>query len=375
MRTEEVDRRQRGMRWLVLALLLATCTGCPFGPLPPDGTDTARPNLDTPGNASIRDASALPLADADEITFTGSVDQRSDIDVYDLGLLTPGDRIYVDVRTISGDLDPVAAIFDSREYLVAYNDDREPDGTVLDPLIDIVIRGPEDRYYVGIIAYPGYASTGEYEAVVRIERGVGVPSPVLQVVYLNWAGGRNIQVPNVGRFDLAAFSATDVGLPSSQTEDLKNRVQQIIEDRYAGYNLIVLNSDDDVRPGIEHTTVHFGGSNRRAFAISEKIDTFNTDHADDAIVFTESYLGAFGSAPTFEQIAQALGNTVAHEVGHLLGLVHTRDCDSLMDASCSNVRILSPQSFQTARLDVSVFPFGFQPAEDILTWLLGLVGL
>ncbi len=45
-----------------------------------------------------------------------------------------------------------------------------------------------------------------------------------------------------------------------------------------------------------------------------------------------------------------------------------------MDTTCFNDRILSPQAFDTGKLDSSVFPFGWQPEVDILSWLLGLAG-
>lgn len=137
----------------------------------------------------------------------------------------------------------------------------------------------------------------------------------------------------------------------------------------------MLNSDDNDVPGSAHTTVYFGSVDARAFAISEQIDTFNQDPSDDAIVYTGSFRDAFIVSPSFEQMAQALGNTTAHEVGHLLGLIHTADCADMMDTTCYNERILTEQLFGTARIDSSVFAFGFQDAEAILGWILGLVGL
>ncbi len=357
----------------LLVPLVVLCTGCP--PVPTDGGDGTGdvPNLDVGGNASVRDATALPLDASNEIQFSGSIAGSRDIDVFALGQLSAGDRVFIDVQQTSGNLDPVAAIFDSREYLIAFNDDREPDASNLNPQLDVVIRGDTGEYFVGIIAYPGSTTTGAYQVVVRITPDFGVPLPTQQVVYLDWQGGNNIVIPNVGAYNLPAFSATDIGLSASQTESLKDRVQAIVQARYGGLNLVVLNSDDDLRPAVAHSSVYFGGSNARAFAISEKIDTFNEDAADDTIIFTGSYIGAFSGTPTFEQMAQALGNTIAHEVGHLLGLVHTADCNDLMDSTCSNNRLLSPQEFSTAVLDTSVFPFGFQDSAEILEWLLGLV--
>jgi hypothetical protein len=369
----------RGLgRGFLLALtgpLLLLCLGCPITPVTP-ATDTTPAgtqsvNLDTGNNSSLGTAAALTLDSSGRANFTGIINSRGDIDVYNLGTLAAGDRLQVDVQTTSGNLDPVAAIFDSRQYLIAYNDDRTPDGSNLNPLLDFVIRGNTDTYYLGIISYPDQPTYGQYKVALQIQRQVGKPPPEAQTVFLDWAGGSTIDVPNVGTFNLPPFSATDVGFPAAQTKALKQRVQQIVLARYSGLDLVVLNSDDNPNPPDPHSTVYFGGADMQAFAISEQIDACNKDYSDSAIVFTQSFQGAFAHTPTFEEMAEALGNTVAHEVGHLLGLVHTADCNDMMDTSCANDRILSQQDFSTAPLDQSVFPFGLQPEKDILTWLIG----
>jgi hypothetical protein len=372
-----LGRRQgAGLLAGLTAPLLALCFGCPLTPpTASDGGSTSSDgnltSLDTSNNSSLQSATALPLGSTGELQFTGVIDRTKDIDVYELGALSPGDRLYIDVQRLNGNLDAVAAVFDNREYLVAFNDDRVPDGSNLNPLIDIVIRGQEDAYYLAIIAYPGSSTFGQYEVAVQIQRQVGEPPPHAQTVFLNWAGGDNVDIPNVGTFNLRPFSATDVGFPAAQTKPLKRRVQQIVKERYTDFDLIVLNSDDDPNPPDPHSTVYFGGADTQAFAISEQIDTFNKDGSDSAIVFTEGFPGAFAHTPTLEQMAQALGNTVAHEMAHLLGLVHTADCNDMMDTSCANDRILSPQAFSTAPIDESVFPFGLQPEVEILSWLIG----
>ncbi len=377
-RTRLAGWPRAGVAAATSACLLALCLGCPLAttPKPADGgtaTDgSGSTALDTNSNSSLQSAAMLPLDSAGQLQFTGTIDHAGDIDVYEIGTLSPGDRVYVDVQRLAGNLDAVAAIFDSREYLVAFNDDRTPDGSNLNPLIDIVISGNEDAYYLAIIAYPGSNTYGQYQATVRVQRQVGKPAPQAQSVFLDWAGGSNIEVPNVGTFDnLPPFSATDVGFPASTTKQLKQRVQEIVQERYADYAVIVLNSDDTPQPAEPHSTVYFGGADAQAFAISQQIDTFNKDPSDAAIVFTNGFPGAFSHTPSQEQMAQAIGNTVAHEVGHLLGLVHTADCNDMMDTSCSNDRILSPQEFSTAPIDRSVFPFGMQPEADILSWVVG----
>jgi hypothetical protein len=358
----------------LLSLLWLVPAGCV--PLFPSPTDpNASSSSGTASKPTDNPLTALRLADGDDTRqYRGTISSADQVAWFELGTLYAGDRLTVDVQRVAGNLDPVAAIFDSRNEIVAYNDDRTPDSSDLNPRIDILMPGPTDTYYLGIIAYPGTRTTGDYLVTVQVQRQAGALRPRTQIVYLDWRGGSNITIPNVGVFQLPPFSATQVGLPAEQTAALKRRVQEIVRERYAQYNLLVLSSDDGPPPDEPHSTVYFGSRDASAFAISEEIDTFNADPADDAIVFTESFAGVFHFRPTLEQMAQALGNTVAHEVGHLLGLVHTADCNELMDTTCYNERILSPQWFGTAALDDSIFPFGLQNAPEILSWLLGLAG-
>ncbi len=353
--------------------------GCP--PLqPPNNNQNANSNqnssglpfLDQGNNSSFSMANDVPLSGTAPFKFAGGIDSASDLDLYNIGIINPGDRIHVDVQ--AGDpqtLDLVAAIFSSEQFLEFYNDDRAD--ADLNPLVDFVLRGDSGPYFLGITQYFENNATGGYTVDIQITPNVGIPAPEEQIVFLNWAGGQNVTVPNVGTFDLPPFNAADLGPYGGQTQQMKQRVQQIIEDRYTGYDLIVLNSDDDPVPTAPHSTVYFGGLDPQAFAISQQVDEYNADHSDSSIVFTESYAAAFPQHPTFEQMAQAVGNTVAHELGHLLGLVHTADCKDLMDTSCGNASILVPQHFLTALLDRSVFPVGEQNENELLNWILGVV--
>ena len=353
-----------------MAPLWALCCGCPVTPTPPAN---GIPAIDPSGHATLATAAPLDLSTG-EYQFTSLVRRPNDVAVFNLGTLNPGDRVIADIQHTSGDLDAVAAIFDANTELIAYNDDRTPDSSNVDPYIDFVLRAPAGPYYLGIISYPGGGSTGDFSADIRVDRGVGVPAPQNQILFLEWRGGQNVTIPNVGTYNLPVFSAAQVGLPSSQTAALKDRVEQIVKDRYSGFNLTVLSSDHDTVPTAAHSTCFFGGTDPQAFAVSEDIDSYNQDHADDSIVFTGSFLDAFTHQPSLEEMAQAMGNTVAHECGHLLGMVHTADCADLMDTSCANDRLLSPQEFDTGKLDSSVFPFGVQPERSLLTWILGTVG-
>jgi hypothetical protein len=358
-----------------IALLLAAVlglTGCP------EGGNDGNVNQEPPDgdNSTFGNAMKVVLSANDQSIIEGEISGPSDVDLYEIGPLSPGDHVLADVQAISGNLDAVAALFDSREYVHGFNDDRSFGGADLNPLLDLVVRGPDGPYYIGIVAFPGSNTTGRYRISLRITRGVGVPEPEPQTVFLEWRGGANVLIQNVGRYDLPPFDAAVLGKEfAGQTDVIKRRVRQLVADRFRGFGLIILSSDDNAKPATPHSTIYFGGQNNRAFAISQQIDTFNGDRGDDAIVFTESYRGAFGATPTAEQISTALANTVAHEIGHLLGLVHTRECSELMDTRCGNQALLFEQSFGVAPLDSSVFPLGFQNAAELIGWTIGLVGL
>jgi len=356
-----------------LAAAVSVCAalclgGCPFV-APPDVT-----GLDDAGNDTFKTATKIDLGPDDEIEFDASIDTPADADIFDLGELAPGDRLYVDVQTTGGDLDPLAAVFDERQYLLAFNDDRLPDASDLNPLIDVIAHGPRGSYFLGVAAYPGSSSSGSYRVLVRVTRGVGLLDPEPQIVYLDWRGGQNIRLENVGTFDIDPFDAADLGFPG-RTAELKDLIQAEIADRYDGYNLILLNSDDDPVPRERHSTVYFGGRAPSVFAIAEQVDTFNADPGDNAIVFTDGFQDAFMQTPTLAQLATAIGNTAAHEIGHLLGLVHTADCRDLMDTTCPNDVLLVDQAFRLAPLDDSVFPIGLQNAAELIEWTIGLAGI
>ena len=370
MKSGSCSQRRTGrvclVRWLTLPLL-TVCLGCPVTPPPSGGP----PVIDPGTNKSIATAAPLDLSSG-QLQFLATIHSGTDINVFQLGALVAGDHVHADIQTQTGSLDGVAAIFDATAELVDFNDDRDPND--VNPLIDFVLRGNPGAYYLAVIGFPGSNTTGEYLADVQIERQVGVPPPENQIVFLDWRGGNGITIPSVGTFNLPPFTARQVGFPDGLSATMKDRVTQYAQSRYAGLNITYLSSDHSAVPATPHSTVYFGGFSAQAFAVSQDIDSYNEDHTDSSIVFTESFPGSFTHAPSFDEMVTALGNTVAHETGHLLGLIHTADCADMMDTTCTNDRILQPQQFSSAPLDASVFPFGLQPEPDLLSWILGLLG-
>lgn len=364
-------RTHGGSAYIVTVFGCASCAllagGCP-------STDSGG-LLGGGDGSSFSSASQLSFSSDGKSEFQARIADAGDVDVFSLGTLAPGDRVVIDVQTRSGDLDAVAALFDPDENIHAFNDDRAADASDLDPLISVTILGKEGEYFLGVAPFPGSETTGDYDVSIRITRGGDAPLPSKQVVFLDWDGGQDVVIENVGVFDIPVFDASRIGPYAGQTEKLKDLVQNYVKERFAGFNAIILNSDDDPVPAEPHSTVYFGTFNRRAFGISEQIDTHNADHSDNSIIFTDSFRDAFSVTPDLETMAVALGNTTAHEIGHLLGLVHTKECADLMDTTCGNDSILVEQAFGLAPLDDSVFPIGFQDSIDLITWTLGLAGV
>lgn len=358
---QTMSRRTRQVLCAGLLLPLGLLGGCPTA-------IDAKPT-DTSNNSTLDSAAPLDLSSGGA-DLTSTRIAGSDVDFFALGELSAGDRLIVDVQTASGDLDAVAAIFDSNADLFTLNDDRVPDSN-LNPLIDAVIRA-DGTYFVAVSPFSGGGTSGTYKLSVTLTKGFGIATPQQQLVFFDWLGGSGITIPNVGTFNLPPFDAAQVGLSSGDTTTLKALVEATVANRYAGYNITFKSSDRDPVPTTPHSTVYFGSFNRQAFAISEEVDTLNADPTDDAIIFTESFNGAFSSVPTLDQMGTAMGNTTAHEIGHLLGLVHTSDASEIMDTTGGNNSILTPQKFGTAPIDASVFPFGFQDATELLSWILGL---
>ena len=66
-----------------------------------------------------------------------------------------------------------------------------------------------------------------------------------------------------------------------------------------------------------------------------------------------------------------IGNVGSHELGHMLGLYHTREPHEVMDTTGTAWELAENQRFDRAELDPSVFPVGMEDSPMILADTVG----
>jgi hypothetical protein len=119
------------------------------------------------------------------------------------------------------------------------------------------------------------------------------------------------------------------------------------------------------------TRIFFGTYDDALLGVAEGVDEFNATTAQEAMVFTDTFAAFMPLDPPVEDMAQAIANVASHEIGHLMGLVHTSDPLGIMDVTASLYQLLGDQRFNDSAIYAAVFPLGNQNA---VTYLLNTVG-
>jgi len=332
---------------------------------------TAVPTLDDDGNDSFTSASELPQVDELPQVFRAVIADTADVDVYSIGDLVAGQHLIVD---IAGDdqLDAAAAVFDADANLIYLNDDRNFFARLVDPLIDVTVRRDTEQCYLVVTASPNSRSRGTYTIASSAPTTDPIPSPNAQQILLNFDGATGVAFGGRTPVDMPYFDAADLSSTlAGQTETLIQLIAEKVRRDYEGLDVDIYTSREDVELGDDVSTVHFGAFDRALLGVAENIDEFNERTTQEAIVFTDTFKVFKVLDPSLEQYAQAFANVASHEIGHLLGLVHTSDVQGIMDITASLRLLMRDQSFSVSQIESATFPVGFQDAPRSLVDAVG----
>ncbi len=315
------------------------------------------------GNDSFETAYAFPLTVSEPQAVAARIDPSTDVDVYELGTLFRGDRLILEVTGEAG-LDAAVAVFDADGNLMYLNDDRNYFAGQLDPLIDFIVRRDSTTSYAVVASSPDARGAGGYTLATVVFPGVDVPPPHPQTVLLNFDGTDAVSFAGRPPVSVPVFDAASIS-PELQgrSDELIQLILRHVRADYAGLDVDVITSRDGGYAGADVTTIHFGAYDRALLGVAENIDEFNERAEQQGIIFTDTFQVFNVLEPTLEEYAQALANVTSHEIGHLLGLVHTADTTEIMDITASLRQLMRDQTFALAPLERMTFPMGYQDAS------------
>ncbi len=356
-----------------LVYLLTVWATLGAGCLPIGSVEPLPTAKDFEPNDDVASAVVLSLDASGQAELSGRISHADDVDVYDLGPVEAGDRIEVVVEPASGSrLDPLAGLFDADLELLGQSDDESLTARDPDSIIDHVVRYDTDHCYLAVTSSYFDHSVGQYAVTVVVTRGGSVPAVRGQTVLLDFDGA-TVEVPGVKTYRVGAFDPADVDARlAGRDEEVKQRIRNGLEDQYDDYDIDFVTTDDALLPDDgTYSRLVFGGSRSNIFGIAQAIDPYNQDLSDEALIFTGEWSTSFTGTPTVDELLISISNVAAHELGHLLGLRHTADITSLMDATGTSDTLLLQQQFKLAPVSDEVFPFGWQDAVQLLLDTLG----
>jgi hypothetical protein len=326
--------------------------------------------FETGTNDHFETADFVQLADREQL-IRGRLSASNDVDVYELGPAEVGDRVVVEFLPDEG-LRGMIALFDADHACLLVNDDRNTYLGRKEPFIDVVIREASPACYVAVGANPTELVEAGYSLRASRRAGAVVPPARPDVVLLDFGGGAEVVIGNrpairIPRFDAADISETYAGA----TGEMIRLVVERVRADFAAFDLTVRSTHESPPVDPTATRVYFGAYDEGLLGVADGIDEFNATRRQEAIIFTDSFAAMTRLNPSVEEMAQALANIASHEIGHLLGLVHTRDPAGLMDVSASLAQLMSDQRFRDSGLAGDVFPIGTQDAAKRLVQSVG----
>ena len=318
------------------------------------------------GNNQVIELAQLVDATENAQAIQGRINGANDVDVYDLGPVVPGDRVLVDVA-VASTLKGAVALFDATGSAMLVNDHRNVYLGRQGPFVDVVIRRESPSCLVAFAATPGFDGTGDYELTASMEPSTPLPPTRPDVFILDFEGGRNVRIGNRPAINVPTFDAAGVSQDFSElTDALIAQVVARVRRDFDGYNLTILSTSEGATDDETVSRVYFGTYDPALLGVADGVDEYNAVQAQHAIVFTDTF-DAFNTLnPTVAQMGQALANVASHEIGHLLGLVHTKDPTDIMDVTASLRQLMDEQFFVRAPIYSQVFPLGDQDSAQLL---------
>lgn len=357
------------MKYLEVGIIASVCAltwmgGCPA---PQDSGLNANSNGQVLG-ATAENSDASQSSDQAAATGSNSVELidrlngYGDYRLYKLGASAPGDQWTVSL-TKRGGAPLVVVLLDENQQLLMrqYVSSSTP--------LTHIVRSSTGETYVGVTTQ---ASVGtDVSLLASRVRGLNIPGPRPQVVYLNFAGGQGVKVHNADPISFGAFDSAILGGDyAGQTAQFKRVILETLQTDYGPYNVTFYTSDSGPPPA-PYSVLHFGGYADALLGLADSVDSYNSLPSEEAVIYVESFATYAALRLTNDEMALMIGNVASHELGHLLGLYHTMNPTDVMDTTGTALDLAAQQAFSRAKLETSVFPTGFENSPVLLRYAVG----
>lgn len=285
--------------------------------------------------------------------------------MFDLGPTTAGDE-WTFAFAFDGNADErvVVALLDDRMRLVLRRNVRS--GTPLRH----VARRAASPLKLGVSG--GASAVASFTLEARVTGGLDPAAPSPQRVWLDFRGHDGLRMQDKPALSFPAFDSALLGARYvGRTRDVKDAIVETLRAQYADFGVEFSTSDDGGPPPSPYSTLYFGGWHDALLGTADAIDRYNADPGDRALIYVESFARYEGMQLDPAQMGRMIGNTAAHELGHLLGLYHTAGADSTMDTLGSAWDYAGQRRLALFPLGPDVFPVGFDDAPLVLAETLG----